>query len=268
MAVKWYLKKDDASWNTFWDNISIDDEIAEAKSDFPHMLNAILNNSNKESVVLEGGCGLAKFLFFLHEKKYTNLIGVDFNEKPLKIIQNREPIIDVRVGDVKELPVEDESIDLYLSMGVIEHFEEGPQQSLNEAMRVLKKNGILILAVPYQNLYRGTIRKYVTMPLLKILKPSFRNSNRVFYQYYYSRKDLEAFIRDAGFEIEDWFYYDQYHTKSQRIGICLEFPFTKDIGNPPYGINILGKIFALLSEIISRAIFSSSIAFIVKKTKR
>ena len=38
-------------------------------------------------------------------------------------------------------------------MGVIEHFEEGPQIALNEAYRVLKVNGTLIVAVPYQNVY-------------------------------------------------------------------------------------------------------------------
>ena len=157
MAVKWYLNKDDASWDSFWDNTTIDDELAEAKGDYPLMLDAILNNSNQDSVVLEGGCGLGKLLFFLREKSYTNLIGVDFTEKPLQLIKNRDSVIDVRKGDVNELPIKNDSIDLYLSMGVIEHFEEGPQNALNEAYRVLKVDGTLIVAVPYQNIYLSLI---------------------------------------------------------------------------------------------------------------
>ena len=224
-----------------------------------------LGGKAKNSTVLEGGCGLGRWLFFLSRREYTNLIGVDFINPPLDIIKKNNNNIKVRVGNVDELPIDNASIDLYLSMGVIEHFEEGPQQSLNEAMRVLKKNGFLIVAVPYQNLYRGTIRKYVTMPLLKILKPSFRNKNRIFYQYYYSKRDLRKFINQSGFEIMDWFYYDQYHTKSQRIGISLEFPFARKNNNKPYDLNWLGKSIAIISEIFSQCIFSSSIAFVVKK---
>jgi len=265
MAVKWYLNKDDASWHSFWDNISIDDEIAEAKSDYPLMLNAILDNSDENSVVLEGGCGLAKFLFFLREKKYTNLIGVDFNEKPLDLIEKRDTIIDVRVGDVNKLPLEDNSIDLYLSMGVIEHFEEGPQNALNEAYRVVKNNGTLIVAVPYQNVYRGTFRKRITMPLLKLIKPSFRNSNRVFYQYYYSKKDLCRFINKSKFEVLDWFYYDRFHTKATRLGIYLEFPFLRKKNGRRFEVNKIGQLISKFTESISKGIFTSNIVFVVRK---
>ena len=266
MAVKWSLKKDDVNWQTYWDKTSIEDELTEVKNDYPRMLNVILDYSTQDSVVLEGGCGLAKFLFFLREKGYKNLIGVDFTEKPLQLIKEQDPSIIVKNGDVNDLPITDNSINMYLSMGVIEHFEEGPEQSLNEAMRVLKKNGILIVAVPYQNLYRGTIRKYVTMPILKILVPSFRNKNRVFYQYYYSKMDMIKYIRRAGFEIIDWFYHDQFHTNNERIGLCLEFPFLKSTSGGRYQLNQFGKIFAFISELFSKGIFSSGIAFVLKKT--
>ena len=249
MAVKWYLNKEDASWGSFWDSTTIAEELEEAKNDYPRMLSAILENSHENSVVLEGGCGLGKFLFFLRERGYKNLIGIDFIDKPLQLIKQRDPSIDVKKGDVNALPLSDNSIDLYLSMGVIEHFESGPKKALDEAYRVLKKNGVLIVAVPYQNLYRGTLRKYITMPLLKLLKPSFRNKNRIFYQYYYSRKDLKKYIIESGFEVLDWFYHDQYHTKKERIGISLEFPFLKDKNGERYELNYIGRILSYLSEI-------------------
>jgi len=267
MAVKWYLNKNDASWLTFWDNNSIDKELEEVRNDYPKMLNALLENSSSDSVVLEGGCGLGKFLFFLREQGYKSLIGVDFTEKPLQLIKQRDASIEVKMGDVNNLPIIDDSIDLYLSMGVIEHFENGPMPALKEAFRVLKKGGTLIVAVPYQNLYRSTFRKYITMPLMKLFKPSFRNKNRVFYQYYLSKKDLKKLIKKAGFEIVDWFYYDKFHSKNERIGISLEFPFLKKNNGEQYELNSFGRIIALISELFSKGIFSSSIAYITKKQK-
>ena len=86
-------------------------------------------------------------------------------------------------------------------MGVIEHFEDGPEKALLEAYRVLSKEGKMIISVPYQNYYRSIIRRLITMPLLKLFKPSFRNKNRIFYQYYYSKKDLLGFITKSRFEI-------------------------------------------------------------------
>jgi len=267
MAVKWYLNKNDTSWVSFWERTSIDKELEEAKNDYPKILSAITENSHKDSVVLEGGCGLGKFLFYLREKDYKNLIGVDLTDEPLQLIKQRDSLMDVRKGDVNNLPVVDNSVDLYLSMGVIEHFESGPGKALDEAFRVIKKNGILIVAVPYLNIYRGTIRKYFTLPLLKLFKPSFRNKNRIFYQYYYSKRDLKKFIEVSGFETLSWFYYDHYHSKDRRVGIYLEFPFMRNKNGKPHTINWFGKIIAFTSELFSRGIFSSSIAYVVKKPK-
>jgi len=265
MAIKWYLRADDASWESFWYDKTIENQVNEVENEYPKILDAILNNSNLNSVILEAGCGLGKFLFYLKKKKYKNLIGVDLVDYPLEMIRNRDPNICTKKGGVESLPLEDEIIDLYLSMGVIEHFEEGPEKPLNEAYRTLRKNGVIIIAVPYQNLYRSTIRRFFTLPILKILKPSFRNKNRVFYQYYYSKRNLIKLITTANFSITDWFYYDHFHTKNIRVGLALEFPFLKKKNGNSYELNRLGILIAFLSEMLSYGIFSSSIAFVAKK---
>ena len=93
------------------------------------------------------------------------------------------------------------------------------------------------------------------------LKRTYRGKIISFIRLY----DLRKFINQSGFEIMDWFYYDQYHTKSQRIGISLEFPFTKKNTSKPYELNWIGRAIAIISELFSQCIFSSSIVFVMKK---
>ena len=87
MAVKWYLLPKDTSWENYWEDISIEEQAKTTENDCPELLEAILNFSNKNSTVLEGGCGLGRWLFFLSRREYTNLIGVDFINPPLDIIK-------------------------------------------------------------------------------------------------------------------------------------------------------------------------------------
>lgn len=265
MAIKWYLLSKDTNWKNYWRWISIEEEAKVTNNDYPKLLKAIKNYSNIDSVVLEGGCGLGRWLFFLRKLGYKKLIGVDFITHPLDIIKKHDIELTVKVGNVDSLPIEDSSVDLYLSMGVIEHFEEGPEKVLQEAYRVLAREGIMIISVPYQNYYRSTIRRFFTMPLLKLFIPSFRSKNRIFYQYYYSKKDLWGFITKSRFEIIEWFYYDRFHTKSIRLGMYLEFPFLRKKNGKRFEINVVGQIIARCSELFSKGIFTSNIVFIVRK---
>jgi len=265
MAIKWYLSPQATNWEKYWEKTSIEDEVRNTEDDYPPMLAAVKNNAKKDECVLDGGCGLGRWLLYLGKQGYTNLIGVDFISPPLKLINDNNKDITTKIGSVDELPIEDASVDLYLSMGVVEHFEEGPGKALSEANRVLRSGGKMVLSVPYQNYYRSTIRRIFTMPLLKLLKPAFRNKNRIFYQYYYSKKDLRAFLEKANFEVLDSFYYDRFHTKHIRIGLCLEFPFLRNKAGKAFELNRVGRVISRFSEAISKGIFSSNITFVAKK---
>jgi len=58
---------------------------------------------------------------------------------------SKESFID---ADIKELPFEDETIDSIVLTQVLEHIDE-PYIALSELKRVLKKDGIIILSVPF-----------------------------------------------------------------------------------------------------------------------
>jgi len=58
---------------------------------------------------------------------------------------SKEKFVD---ADIKNLPFESDSIDTVILTQVLEHIDE-PFKALNEVKRVLKKDGILILSVPF-----------------------------------------------------------------------------------------------------------------------
>jgi len=55
--------------------------------------------------------------------------------------------IDV-LGDVYNMPFEDETFDYAISTAVLEHLEE-PQKAINQTCRILKKGGIAIFSAPF-----------------------------------------------------------------------------------------------------------------------
>ena len=90
-----------------------------------------------ESTILEGGCGMGDKVLALSNAGF-NAIGIDFAESTIKEIKNLDSSLDVRVGDVRNLPISDGEIDGYWSLGVIEHFYDGYGEIIDEMYTLLK----------------------------------------------------------------------------------------------------------------------------------
>ena len=93
-------------------------------------------------VTYDLGCGEApyKIWFLQYVDKY---IGVDWSESPHDI----QADIVASLNNI--LPIKDKVADTVLSFSVLEHLSD-PQLMLNEAYRILKPGGALILQVPWQ----------------------------------------------------------------------------------------------------------------------
>ncbi|WP_100086098.1 methyltransferase domain-containing protein [Vibrio sinaloensis] len=95
-----------------------------------------------EGQVYDFGCGESPLKSFILSSA-DNYIGVDWSN----CYHSSAPEI---IADLnKPLPIESSSADTIISMSVLEHLCE-PQNMLNEAYRVLKPEGSLVLQVPWQ----------------------------------------------------------------------------------------------------------------------
>lgn len=149
-----------------------------------------------KDLILEAGCGFSQWVYRLDSLGFK-VVGVDFAEKTVKKIKSKYPKLNIKLADVRKLPFKKNSVDVYLSFGVIEHFDEGPEEVLSEAYRVLKPGGLLFITIPYLNIPRF-LRNFRNKP-----KPGEH-----FHQYLYSISELENYIKNAGFEIRTTKKYD------------------------------------------------------------
>jgi SAM-dependent methyltransferase len=105
------------------------------------------------SLILEGGAGLAQNSWYMHLAGYRT-VALDFAPKTMKFLKQNRPEVHPTLGDVRDLPLEDESVDGYWSLGVIEHFYDGYGAILNEMHRVIRKGGYLFLTFPHMSKLR------------------------------------------------------------------------------------------------------------------
>jgi ubiquinone/menaquinone biosynthesis C-methylase UbiE len=232
------LGQNQTVWTDEWKKHSIESEIQ--MWDFYGLRPWIMKYVPRYGKVVEAGCGLGRIVFLL--KKFgINIEGLDFSKETIQLLNTwkSENKIDgqFKVGDITELPYGVNSLNGYLSFGVIEHFIEGPQKPLAEAFRVLKPGGIAIITTPSKSwLYYYNKLRYILRTLIK--KIIGRKVNKTaFFQYWYSPKQLKQFIENSGLEVTQYsaadilytFYEFCSHKKAKIETHKWLFPFAQKL---------------------------------------
>ena len=163
----------------------------------------------REGRILEAGCGKGQVVIALRARGYE-VEGIDFSPKTVEYVKSLVPEAPIHVGDVRNLNCPDARFRAYISLGVVEHFQEGPQGALAEAARVLQPDGIIIISVPRLN------------PLRR-LKAAFGfytgKNNGDFYQYAFTCNEFSALMAQAGFEIMEVRCYSVPKGLSDEIAV-------------------------------------------------
>lgn len=179
-----------AAWRLEGQNVSLD-------CDRELVHDVLLAHLPKDGVILDAGCGTAKWPMYLRRLGYR-VLGIDISHDACAIAKRIDPRVDLVVADTRRTALRDHSVDAVVSLGVVEHEEAGPLEGLREIHRILRPNGLLILDVPFNNL----LRRLVTNPLQSWVTRRQRRASwkLAFNEYRFTKRELRGFLAATGFE--------------------------------------------------------------------
>ncbi len=101
---------------------------------------------NPHQRVLDLGCGTGTLIqYLLHLVPEAKFVGLDPSVEMLNIAKQKLPdSVELRVGSANHLPFPNESFDVVISTNAF-HYFRNPSQAIQEAKRILKPNGRLVI---------------------------------------------------------------------------------------------------------------------------
>jgi len=158
--------------------------------------------------VLDLGCGNGRFFEILKDKG-VDYIGVDFSERLIEIAKKRYPQVKFQVADALNLPFPNNFFDKVYTIAVLHHIpsKEFRQRFLEEAKRVLKPGGLLILTV-WKIKTKNNLLSVIKYTILKLIGKldwgdTFESWNKKIQRYFhiFSKKELKRLLNEADFKV-------------------------------------------------------------------
>lgn len=151
-----------------------------------------LESRKDRMVVVDLGCGDGVLTKYLAGIDGFQITGIDSDPGRLKKAEElcRGKNITFKQGELRDLTMEESSVDVILLHHVLEHIDDD-MNILERCAKFLKRGGYLILGIPNEDSICGRISRF----LHKRLYEKGEHVN------FYSEKKITGMLREKGFEI-------------------------------------------------------------------
>ncbi|OMC03186.1 SAM-dependent methyltransferase [Mycobacterium sp. NS-7484] len=181
--------------------------------------------------VLEAGCGEGYGADLLADVA-RKVIALDYDEATVAHVRARYPRVEIRHGNLAELPLADQSVDAVVNFQVIEHlWDQG--QFVSECFRVLRPGGVFLVSTPN----RITFSPGRDTPL------------NPFHTRELNAAELTELLHDAGFQIEG--VYGVFHgaglqeLDARHGGSIIEAQVQRAVADAPWPEQLLADVAAV-----------------------
>jgi SAM-dependent methyltransferase len=178
--------------------------------------------------VLEAGCGEGYGADLIADVA-NRVVGLDYDESAVAHVRARYPRVDMRHGNLAELPLDDGTVDVVVNFQVIEHlWDQG--QFVRECARVLRPSGVLLMSTPN----RITFSPGLDTPL------------NPFHTRELDAAELTELLTDAGLRIES--VYGVFHGARLREldarhgGSIIDAQIARAVANAPWPADLLADV--------------------------
>lgn len=140
----------------------------------------------KKGTILDVGCGRGDFLALMKDRGWM-VSGLDLDKRIAG--HGRKTGMDLRHGGLEDARFPDNSFDAVTFWHVFEHLRN-PYWALKECYRILRPDGLLVVAVPNIDSWQA-----------RLTGKGWFHLDPPFHLYHYSSKNLAGLLRKAGFEV-------------------------------------------------------------------
>src|SRR6201992_2367143 len=181
--------------------------------------------------VLEAGCGEG-YGADLISRVARRVIALDYDQTTVAHVRARYPRVEVRHGNLAELPLADASVDVVVNFQVIEHLWN-QTQFVRECARVLRPSGLLMVSTPNRITF----------------SPGRDTPINPFHTRELNADELSRLLADAGFTLDG--VYGVFHgprlaeMDARHGGSIIDAQIARAVADAPWPDQLLADVAAV-----------------------